>query len=68
MIKLNPRNSKKFVFKRFKTYSAAEIMAAGGSSAHARLTGHDPRKLYELKGEPISEEDFQAALEDLKRK
>ena len=55
-------------FKKFKSYSAAEIIAAGGSTAFARLTGHDPKKLYHLGGEPLSDEDLQKALKDLERK
>ncbi len=55
-------------FKKFKTYSAAEIIAAGGTTAFARLTGHNPKKAFKLKGEPLSEEQFEAALLDLQRK
>jgi hypothetical protein len=55
-------------FKKFKTYSAAEIIAAGGTTAFARLTGHDPKKLYHLEGEPLTDEELQAALKDLERK
>jgi hypothetical protein len=32
------------------------------------LTRHDPKKLYNLPGEPLSEEEFEAALKDLERK
>ncbi|WP_461134501.1 hypothetical protein [Spirosoma lituiforme] len=56
------------LFKKFKTYSAAEIIAAGGATEFAKLTGHDPKKMYDLGGEPISEEEFEAALKDLARK
>ena len=55
-------------FKKFKTYSAAEIIAVGGTAAFARLTGHDPKKVFQLKGEPISDLEFEAALKDLERK
>ncbi|WP_020606091.1 hypothetical protein [Spirosoma spitsbergense] len=56
------------LFKKFKTYSAAEIIAAGGATEFAKLTGHDPKKLYHLEGEPISQEEFEAALKELERK
>ena len=55
-------------FKKFKTYSAEEIIAAGGATAFAKLTGHDPKKLYNLGGEPITDEELEAGLNDLKRK
>jgi hypothetical protein len=62
------KNLRPPLFKKFKTYSAAEIIAAGGTTAFARMTGHDPKKLYNLPGEPLSEEEFEAALKDLERK
>ena len=62
------KKNKQPLFKKFKTYSAAEIIAAGGTTAFARLTGHDPKRLYNLGGEPLTEEDLQAALKDLERK
>lgn len=55
-------------FKKFKSYSAGEIIAAGGTTAFARLKGHDPKKLRNLEGERLSEAEFEAALLDLKRK
>lgn len=55
-------------FKKFKTYSAAEIIAAGGTTEFARLTGHNPKKLYHLKGEALTDEELYAALKDLERK
>ncbi len=55
-------------FKKFKTYSAAEIIAAGGTTAFGKLTGFDPKKLYHLEGEPLTDEDLQNALKDLERK
>ena len=51
-----------FYLKKFKTYSAEEIIAAGGTTAFARLTGHDPKKLYHLPGEPLTEEEYQKAI------
>jgi hypothetical protein len=58
----------RFLFKKFKTYSAAEIIAAGGATEFAKLTGHDPKKLYHLGGEHINDEDLINALKDLERK
>ena len=56
------------LFKKFKSYSAAEIIAAGGTTEFARLTGHNPKRLYHLVGEHITDEDLQKALKDLERK
>ncbi|GAB2585334.1 hypothetical protein [Spirosoma areae] len=56
------------LFKKFKTYSAAEIIAAGGATEFSKLTGHDPKRMYNLGGEALSEEEFEAALKDLERK
>ena len=55
----------KFYFKKFKSYSAEEIIAAGGTTAFGKLTGHDPKKLYHLPGEPLTEEEYQKALKML---
>ena len=52
-------------FPKFKSYSAEEILAAGGTTAFAKLTGYDPKRLYHLKGEPLSEEDYQKAIKML---
>jgi hypothetical protein len=62
------KKNKQPFFKKFKTYSAAEIIAAGGATAFGKLTGFDYRKLYNLGGEPLTDEDLQAALKDLERK
>ena len=62
------RDKEQVFFKKFKTYSASEVIAAGGTTAFARLTGHDPKRLYKLKGEPLSKEEFDSALKDLERK
>jgi hypothetical protein len=58
----------RFLFKKFKTYSASEVIAAGGATEFAKLTGHDPKKLYHLGGEHINDEDLINALKDLERK
>lgn len=55
-------------FKKFKTYSAAEIIAAGGTTEFAKLTGYDHERLFNLRGEPLTDEELDTALEDLKSK
>ena len=55
-------------FKKFKSYSAAEIMAAGGTTQFARLTGHDAKRMYHLEGESLTDEDLQKELKDLEYK
>ncbi len=62
------KHKEQVFFKKFKTYSASEVIAAGGTTAFARLKGHDPKRLYKLKGEHLSEEDLYNALKDLERK
>lgn len=56
---------KPYVMSGLKTYSAEEILRAGGTTAFAKLTGYDPKKLYHLKGEPLSDEEFEKALKML---
>ena len=67
-MKIVETQNEQVFFKKFKTYSASEVIAAGGTTAFARLTGHNPKKLYKLKGEHLSEEDFNNALIDLSLK
>jgi hypothetical protein len=61
-------NSERPLFKKFKTYSAAEIIAAGGTTAFGKITNFDPKKLYHLEGEAITEKDLQKALKSLAHK
>lgn len=56
------------LFKKFKTYSAAEVIAAGDASAFGKATGFDAKKLYHLPGEALTDDELTAALDDLKRK
>jgi hypothetical protein len=56
------------LFKKFKSYSAAEIIAAGGATEFGKLTKFDPKKLYHLGGEAITEEELQEALKSLAHK
>ena len=58
-------DSRLYFFKKFKTYSAEEILAAGGTEVFAKKIGHDPKKLHHLKGKPLSEKDFQKAIKML---
>jgi hypothetical protein len=58
---------KPYFFKKFKTYTAEEILAAGGTTAFGKLTGYDPQKLYHLKGTPLSDEDFEKASKMLRK-
>ena len=54
-------------FRKIKTYTAEEIIAAGGTTEFGKLTGYDPKKLYHLGGEPITEEEYQKALKMLRK-
>jgi hypothetical protein len=56
---------KPYFFKKFKTYTAEEILAAGGATAFSKLTGYDPKKLYHLQGKPLSDADYQKAINTL---
>ncbi len=56
---------KPYFFKKFKTYTAEEILAAGGTTAFSKLTGYDPKKLYHLQGTPLSDADYQKAINTL---
>ncbi|MEA5403935.1 hypothetical protein VB776_13485 [Arcicella sp. DC2W] len=60
--------NKPYLFKKVKTYSAEEIIAAGGSTAFGKLTGHTPERLKDMPvGEPLTEEEYQKALKMLKK-
>lgn len=67
-MKIQERKQNRIIFKKFKTYSSSDIIAAGGTALFAQLTGHNPKKMYHLSGERLSEQEFEAALIDLKRK
>jgi hypothetical protein len=54
-----------YFFKKIKTYTAEEILAAGGTTAFGKLTGYDPKKLYQIKGESITDEEFEKAIKML---
>lgn len=60
--------NKPYIFKKVKTYSAEEIIAAGGTTAFGKLTGHTPERLNDIPlGEPLTEEEYKKALKMLKR-
>ncbi len=50
------------VFKKLKTYTAEEIVRAGGTTNFAILTRYDTKKMYQIKGEALSDEDFKKAI------
>ena len=54
-----------YFFKKFKTYNAEDILAAGGTTAFGKATGYDPKKLYHLEGETLSEADYEKAIKML---
>ena len=58
---------KPYFFKKIKTYTAEEILAAGGTTAFAKQTGYDPKSLYHLEGEPLSDEDYKKAIKMLRK-
>lgn len=61
--------NKPYIFKKVKTYSAEEIIAAGGTTAFGKLTGHTPERLKDMPlGEPLTEEEYKKALKTLKNR
>jgi hypothetical protein len=56
-----------YSFKKFKTYYPEEILAAGGTSAFGKLTAYDPKKLYKIKGEALTDEEFKKAIKMLSK-
>ena len=64
-MKATTTSEKPYFFKKFKTYTVEEILAAGGTTAFGKLTGYDPKKLYRLKGKPLSDKDYQKAIKML---
>lgn len=55
-------------FLKNLSHTPAEIMAAGGTTQFARLTGHDAKRMYHLEGESLTDEELQKALKDLEYK
>lgn len=58
---------KPYFFKKIKTYTAEEILAAGGTTAFAKQTGYNPKELYHLDGEPLPDEDYKKAIKMLRK-
>jgi CTP:phosphocholine cytidylyltransferase-like protein len=56
---------KPYFFKKFRTYTVERILAAGGTTAFGKLTGYDPKKLYQIKGESLTDEEFEQAIKML---
>jgi hypothetical protein len=56
---------KPYFFPEIKSYDPEEILAAGGTTAFGKLTGYDPKKIYQIKGEPLTDEEFEKAIKML---
>ena len=56
---------KPYFFPKFKSYDPEEILAAGGATSFGKLKGYDPKKLYQIKGEPLTDEEFEKAIKML---
>jgi hypothetical protein len=55
-----------FIFKKIKTYSAEEIIKAGGTTKFGLLTGYNSEKLKNIPvGETLTEKEYQQALKSL---
>jgi hypothetical protein len=53
-------------FKKIKTYSAEEIIKAGGTTEFGKRTGYNPDKLKSIPvGEVLTEKEYQEALKSL---
>ena len=58
---------KPYLFKKFKSYKAEEILAVGGATAFGKLIGSNHQKLFQIKGEELSEDDVNKALKMLSK-
>jgi hypothetical protein len=63
----SPPKDKPYFFQKLKTYTAEEIIATGGTTAFGLVSNYDPQELYQLTGEPLSEEEYQRALKQVGR-
>ena len=61
----NYSSSKQFHFKAHNTVSAGEILSAGGATAFSKQVGSNAAKLFNLRGEYITEDQLNKALEGL---
>ena len=60
--------TKPLPFQGHTTVSAGKILSFGDTDAYSKSVKHDPKKLFKLPGEAITEDDLKAALDDLARK
>ncbi|MBO0929590.1 hypothetical protein [Fibrella aquatilis] len=67
MQKQSELSEKSYFFKKLKTYTAEEIIAAGGTTAFGKVTHYDREALNRLDGEPLTEEEYQQAIEQLSK-
>lgn len=51
-----------YIFKKIRMYTAEEIIAAGGPTPFGKVSHYDPQALHQLSGEPLTEEDYQRAM------
>jgi hypothetical protein len=64
MVKLIENNP--IYFRKVKTYSAEEVMKAGGTTKFGKLTGYDTEKLKDIPvGEILTDEEYHEALKSL---
>jgi hypothetical protein len=53
-------------FKKIKTYSAEEIIKAGGTTEFGKRTGYNPEKLKNIPiGEILTDKEYHDALKSL---
>ena len=53
-------------FKKVKTYSAEEVIKAGGTTKFGKLTGYDAEKLKNIPvGEVLTDKEYHEALQSL---
>ena len=67
MQKQSETSEKPYFFKRLKTYTAEEIIAAGGATAFGNVSRYDREALTHLDGEPLTQEEYQQALDRLSK-
>lgn len=63
----NPAPTTPYFFKKIKTYTAEEIIAAGGTTAFGKVTHYDRQSLAHLDGEPLTEKEYQQAIKQLSK-
>jgi hypothetical protein len=64
MVKIIENNP--IFFRKVKTYSAEEIIKAGGTTEFGKRTGYDAEKLKDIPvGEILTDKEYQEALKSL---